>query len=387
MPTTQEAPVYNKNNPYQAKITEKRLLNKEGSAKETLHFVVNIEGSGLTYEPGASLAVITTNSPGLVAEVLDITGFDPKHPIAQRDGTTLPLYDVLLSHLTLNRTTARFVKAVHEKLPEGDAKSRLGEIVDDKDQLTAYIFTRDYVDVMQEYPEAKFTAEEFTAIPGKIAPRLYSIASSIQKHPNEVHLTVAIVRYHTHGRDKTGIATGYLADHTELDINTLPVFFAPSKHFKLPDDQNTPIIMVGPGTGVAPFRAFLEEREVTESSGKNWMFFGDQHQATDFLYGEEFEAWQASGLLTKLDLAFSRDQDEKIYVQDRMRENGAELWQWIREGAYFYVCGDAKRMAKDVHQALIDIAIEHGNLSPEDADVFVNKTLMKEERRYLRDVY
>jgi len=387
MSTTEEAPVYNKNNPFKAKLTEKRLLNKEGSAKETLHFIINIEGSGLSYEPGQSIGVFTTNSPGLVAEVLDITGFDPKHEIEQKDGSTLPLYDVLLNNLSLNRTTAKFVKAVHEKLPEGDAKTKLGEIVEDKEQLTAYIFTRDYVDVLKEYPDAKFTAEEFAAVPGKISPRLYSIASSITKHPNEVHLTVAIVRYNTHGRDKTGLATGYLADHTELDINTLPVFFAPSKHFKLPEDNNTPIIMVGPGTGIAPFRAFLEEREITKAPGKNWMFFGDQHKATDFLYEEEFEAWQSSGLLTKLDLAFSRDQEEKIYVQDRMRENGAELWKWISEGAYFYVCGDAKRMAKDVHQALIDIAIEHGGMSPEDADVYVNKTLMREERRYLRDVY
>jgi len=387
MPTTEEAPAYNKNNPFKAKLTEKRLLNKEGSAKETLHFVINIEGSGLSYEPGQSIGVFTTNSPALVDEILSNTGFDPKHPIEQKDGSTLPLYDVLLSSLSLNRTTAKFVKAVHEKLPEGEAKTKLGEIIEEKEQLTSYIFSRDYVDVLKEYPDAQFTAEEFAAIPGKIAPRLYSIASSITKHPNEVHLTVAIIRYNTHGRDKTGLATGYLADHTVLDTNTLPVFFAPSKHFKLPEDNNTPIIMVGPGTGIAPFRAFLEEREVTQAPGKNWMFFGDQHQATDFLYEEEFEAWQASGLLTKLDLAFSRDQEEKIYVQDRMKENGAELWQWISEGAYFYVCGDAKRMAKDVHQAVIDIAIEHGGMTPEDADVFVNKTLMREERRYLRDVY
>lgn len=387
MSTPAEAPVYNKNNPFLAKITEKRLLNKAGSAKETLHFVINIEGSNLSYEPGQSIGIFTTNSPGLVAEVLDVTGFDPKHPIKQKDGSSLPLYDVLLNDLSLNRTTAKFVKAVHEKLPEGEDKEKLGAVIEDKEQLTAYIFTRDYVDVLKDYPEAKFTAEEFAAIPGKISPRLYSIASSIAKHPNEVHLTIAIVRYHTHGRDKTGLATGYLADHTELNINTLPVFFAPSKHFKLPEDDNTPIIMVGPGTGIAPFRAFLEEREITNAPGKNWMFFGDQHKATDFLYEEEFEAWQQSGLLTRLDLAFSRDQEEKIYVQDRMRENGAELWKWISEGAYFYVCGDAKRMAKDVHQALIDIAIEHGGMSPDDADVYINKTLMREERRYLRDVY
>ena len=167
----------------------------------------------------------------------------------------------------------------------------------------------------------------------------------------------------------------------------VPVFLAPNKHFKLPDNPQTPVIMVGPGTGIAPFRAFLEQREVDKATGPNWLFFGDQKKATDFLYEEEFAAWQKAGLLTRLDTAFSRDQAHKIYVQDRMRENGAELWKWLQQGAYFYVCGDAKRMAKDVHQTLIDIAREHGNLTPEAADTYVNKTLMKDERRYVRDVY
>lgn len=387
MTDTAETTIYDKSNPFLAKLTQKRMLNKEGSEKETRHFIINIEGSGLTYEPGQSIAVFPCNPPGLVAEVLETAHFDPTHPIEQKDGSKKPLIDVLTSDLSLNRVNGKFVKAVADKLPEGEEKQKLLALTEDKEQLEAYIFTRDYVDVMKEFPEAKFTADEFVAIPGKRVPRLYSIASSIAKHPNEVHLTVAIVRYHTHGRDKKGLATGYLADHTELNINNVPVFFAPSKHFKLPEDPNTPIIMVGPGTGIAPFRAFLEQREIDQAPGKNWLFFGEQRRATDFLYEEEFAAWEASGLLTRFHTAFSRDQEHKVYVQDRIRENGAEVWQWIQDGAYFYVCGDAKRMAKDVNQTLIDIAIEHGGLSPEEADHYINKTLMREEKRYLRDVY
>jgi len=387
MTTTQDSPVYNKNNPFHAKITESRLLNKEGSAKETLHIVLDIEGSDLTYEPGQSIGIFPVNAPGVVADVLELTHFDPNHALPQKDGNTLPLIDVLTRQVTLNRVNGKFVKAVCHKLPEGKKKAELQKLTEDKEQLNAYIETRDYVDVLNEHPEATFSAEEFVSLPGKIVPRLYSIASSIEKHPNEVHLTVAIVRYHTHGRDKKGLATGYLADHTELHVNNIPVFFAPSKHFKLPEDPDTPIIMVGPGTGIAPFRAFLEQREIDRSKGKNWLFFGDQHESTDFLYGDEFHAWQASGLLTRLDTAFSRDQKEKIYVQDRMREHAADLWQWLQDGAYFYVCGDAKRMAKDVHQTLIDIAVEHGGMALEEADTYINKTLMREERRYLRDVY
>jgi len=385
MTTTQDSPVYNKNNPFHAKITESRLLNKEGSAKETLHIVLDIEGSDLTYEPGQSIGIFPVNAPGVVADVLELTHFDPNHALPQKDGNTLPLIDVLTRQVTLNRVNGKFVKAVCHKLPEGKKKAELQKLTEDKEQLNAYIETRDYVDVLNEHPEATFSAEEFVSLPGKIVPRLYSIASSIEKHPNEVHLTVAIVRYHTHGRDKKGLATGYLADHTELHVNNIPVFFAPSKHFKLPEDPDTPIIMVGPGTGIAPFRAFLEQREIDRSKGKNWLFFGDQRTATDFLYQEEIEQRFRDGLLTRFDTAFSRDQEKKLYVQDRMREHGAELYAWLEEGSYFYVCGDASRMANDVNQALKDLLMQQGNMTEKDADAYLAR--LKKEKRYLRDVY
>jgi sulfite reductase (NADPH) flavoprotein alpha-component len=385
--TTPVAPSpYNKNNPFMAKITENRLLSKTGSIKDTRHMIINLAGSGLQYNPGYSLGVFPKNPAALVDQVIAKLGLNANHQLVQKSGTKA-LRQVLSEDLTLNRVSKKFVKAVAEKLPDGAKKDGLLAISADEEKLNDYVYTRDYLDVLSEFPEVKFTAEELVENISRVNPRLYSIASSQKKHHGEVHLTVAIVRYNTHGRDKKGLCSGYLADDTTLNANNLPVFLAPNKHFKLPDDSNVSVIMVGPGTGIAPFRAFLEEREVSGAKGKNWLFFGDQHKATDFLYEEEFDAWLKSGLLTKFDAAWSRDQAHKIYVQDKLRENGAELWQWLKGGAYFYVCGDAKRMAKDVHQALIDIAIKHGGLSPEAADEYINKTLMKDERRYVRDVY
>jgi sulfite reductase (NADPH) flavoprotein alpha-component len=262
------------------------------------------------------------------------------------------------------------------------------EIVDNDDVLGEYIHTRDYVDILKEFDEAKFESPEaFLAQLSPIPPRLYSIASSLAAHPGEVHLCVAVVRYETHGRKKTGLCNGFLADHAPLNVRNIPVYVQQSRHFRLPQDGARDIIMVGPGTGIAPFRAFLEQRARDGAKGRNWLFFGEQRRATDFFYEQDFTAFQKKGLLTRLDTAFSRDQAEKIYVQHRMKESAQELWAWLQRGAFFYVCGDAHRMAKDVHQALIDIAQQQGNLSAEAAGEYVNVTLMKTEKRYLRDVY
>jgi sulfite reductase (NADPH) flavoprotein alpha-component len=385
--TKPAASPYNKNNPFLAKITSKALLNKPGSEKETRHIVVNIAGSGLQYSPGYSLGVFGTNDPAVADELLSLLGLDPAAPFAQKDGSSKSLRDLLIKEYTLNRAGTKLVKALAEKLPAGATKDRFAAIVADEAKLSEYVFSRDVLEVFQDSGYRPASAEELLEMLNKSVPRLYSIASSQAKHPDEIHLTVAIVRYETHGRKKKGLASGYLADHTTLGENNVPVFLAPNKHFKLPDDPKTPIIMVGPGTGIAPFRAFLEQREMDGATGPNWLFFGDQRREFDFLYEDEFTAWQASGLLTKLSTAFSRDQAQKIYVQDRMRENAAELWQWLQKGAYFYVCGDAKRMAKDVHQTLITIAQEQGGMSLEAATEYIEKTLAKEERRYLRDVY
>jgi sulfite reductase (NADPH) flavoprotein alpha-component len=296
------------------------------------------------------------------------------------------LRELLINGYILNRVSKKFVKAVLERLPEGDKKTALAEIIGNEATFEDYVFTRDYTDVLAEYP-VPLTAAEFLPLTNKVAPRLYSIASSPKAHPGEVHLTVAVVKYLTHGREKMGIASGYLAHGQEVNKDEIPVYIQPTKHFHMPP-PDAPMIMVGPGTGIAPFRAFLEEREVEGAKGKNWLFFGDQKKATDFLYEAQFAELQRKGILTKFDTAFSRDQAEKIYVQNRMQENGAEMWKWLKdEGAYFYVCGDAKRMAKDVHQMLITIAQEHGGMTPEAAKEYIEVTFAKTEKRYLKDVY
>ena len=383
--STPAAPsAYNRANPFRAHLTENYSLSSAGSNKDTRHLVINLAGSGITYVAGDSLGVVPRNFPRLVDELLPHLGVDPQTPVEQPTGANTAR-EILISGYILNRVSKKFVKAVLERLPEGEKKTALTEIVGNDETFDDFVFTRDYTDVLAEYP-VKFTIAEFLPLANKIAPRLYSIASSPNAHPGEVHLTVAVVKYHTHGREKFGMATGYLAHGQELHKPEIPVYIQPTKHFHMPA-PDAPIIMVGPGTGIAPFRAFLEEREVTGAKGKNWLFFGDQKKAHDFLYEKQFTDMQAKGLLTRFDLAFSRDQAEKIYVQDRMRENAAELWKWLQEGAYFYVCGDAKRMAKDVHQMLITIAQEQGGMTPEAAKEYIEVQFAKTEKRYLKDVY
>lgn len=381
-PTTPS--VHNRANPFKARITANYSLTGEGSNKDTRHVVVHLGESGINYVPGDSLGVIPRNFPQLVDDLLPHLGLEPSTPVEQPTGA-VALRDLLINQYILNRVSKKFVKALLEKLPEGEKKKQLAGIVGNEEAFDDYVFTRDYTDVLAEYP-ARFTAPEFLPLANKIAPRLYSIASSPKAHPGEVHLTVAVVNYTTHGRVKYGMASGYLGHGQDLNKDEVAVYIQPTKHFHMPaPDAN--IIMVGPGTGIAPFRAFLEHRAIEGATGKNWLFFGDQKRATDFLYEKEFLEMQKKGVLTKLDTAFSRDQAEKIYVQDRMQESGAELWKWLQEGAYFYVCGDAKRMARDVHQKLIDIAQQYGGLSPEAAKEYIEVTFAKTEKRYLKDVY
>ena len=381
-PTTPS--VHNRANPYKARITANYSLSGEGSNKDTRHIVVHLGASGINYVPGDSLGVVPRNFPKTVDDLLPHLGVDPETAVELPTGAQ-SIRDVLINGYILNRVSKKFVKAVLERLPEGAKKTALAEIVANDAAFDDYVFTRDYTDVLIDYP-VNFSAAEFLPLANKIAPRLYSIASSPKAHPGEVHLTVAVVKYHTHGREKLGIASGYLAHGQDLNKDEMPVYIQPTKHFHMPP-PDAPIIMVGPGTGIAPFRAFLEEREVEGAKGKNWLFFGDQKKSCDFLYEAQFADLQRKGILTRLDTAFSRDQAEKIYVQNRMHENAAELWKWLQEGAYFYVCGDAKRMAKDVHAMLITIAQEQGGLSPEAAKEYIEVTFAKTEKRYLKDVY
>jgi sulfite reductase (NADPH) flavoprotein alpha-component len=380
--------LYSRKNPFLAELIRHDRLTKPGSSKDTRHFVLNLAGSGLTYTAGDSLGAFGRNSPEIVDELLRLLQFDPKTPVKDSRGEPTTLRASLLLDYTLNRANRKIISGLAQVIPQGEQRNRIMEILDNSDELCEYIETRDYVDILKEFTEARFeTVESFLSQLTPDTPRLYSIASSQQAHPGEVHLCVAVVRYDTHGRPKKGLASGFLADHADMFVKDIPVYVQESRSFRLPKDTSADIIMVGPGAGIAPFRAFIEQRILDGATGRNWLFFGEQHRATDFLYEEELLTYQREGKLHGLELAFSRDQDHKIYVQLRMLERAKEVWAWLQNGAYFYVCGDARHMAKGVHQALIDIAQQQGGLSPEAAAEYVNVTLMKTEKRYLRDVY
>jgi sulfite reductase (NADPH) flavoprotein alpha-component len=387
-PPAAAAGLSSRKNPFMAELIGHERLTRQGSEKDTRHFVLNLGGSSLTYTPGDSLGAFGRNPPEVVDELISWLEFDAQTPVKDAHGAPSTFRQALLQDYTINRANRKIMGGLAQRIPQGEQRNRLMEIIDNSDVLNAYIDTRDYVDILKDFDEVTFeSAEAFLSHLTPIVPRLYSIASSLKAHPNEVHLCIAIVRYDTHGRPKKGLASGYFADHAGLFVKSVPVYVQESRTFRLPQDSSTDIIMCGPGTGIAPFRAFVEQRILEGASGRNWLFFGEQHRATDFLYGEEWLKYQDEGKLHRLDLAFSRDQDHKIYVQHRMLEQAKELWSWLQAGAYFYVCGDAKRMAKDVHQALIQIAQSEGGLAPDAATNYVNVTLMRTEKRYLRDVY
>jgi sulfite reductase (NADPH) flavoprotein alpha-component len=386
-----EAPApapYSRKNPFQAELTRHDRLTQPGSLKDTRHFVLSLEGSGLSYTPGDSLGVFGRNSPEVVDDLIAGLGFDPDTVVRDPRCQVTTFREALLLNYTVNRANRKIMAGLVERVPQGEQRNRLMELVDNSDELCEYIESRDYVDVLKEFSEARFESPEaFLAQLSPVVPRLYSIASSLQAHPGEVHLCITVVRYETHGRPKKGLASGFFADHTDMFVKNIPIYVQESRTFRLPQDPSKDIIMCGPGVGLAPFRAFIEQRRLDGAAGRNWLLFGEQRRATDFLYADELQEYARTGALHRLDLAFSRDQAQKIYVQHRMREQARELWAWLQNGAYFYVCGDARHMAKDVHQTLIDIAQQQGGLSPEAAAEYVNVTLMKTEKRYLRDIY
>ncbi|MES2996964.1 MAG: flavodoxin domain-containing protein [Verrucomicrobiota bacterium] len=340
---TPAATGFGKSNPFPAKLKANINLNQPGSAKETRHVEIVLEGSGLEYEAGDALGVMPRNCGELVAEVLAAAGLQGTENIAIA-GAEATLRDALIRHFDL------------------------------KPFLTAL-------------PAPGTAAEALVAPLKKIQPRLYSIASSAKAFPGEVHLTVGAVRYELDGKSRKGVCSTFLADFESRadEEKTVPVFVHRSPHFRVPAETSRPVIMVGPGTGIAPFRAFLQERKAAGGNGKNWLFFGDQRSAFDFLYEDELKTFLVDGVLTRLDLAFSRDQEEKVYVQDRIRAAAAEMWQWFEDGAYFYICGDASRMAKDVEKALLDLPVLAGALNEEAAAAWLVD--LKKQKRYLRDVY
>ncbi|MGZ0707207.1 assimilatory sulfite reductase (NADPH) flavoprotein subunit [Coraliomargarita sp. W4R53] len=377
-----KAPVkYSRKNPFPAELSERVMLNGEGSAKETIHLEFNLEGSGLEYQAGDALAVIPHNAEDVVEDFIKTTKLDPESPVLIKE-VDFTLRQALTSQLDITSLSLPVIKRYNEIAKN----AKLAEMLDpaNKAELQSYIYGREIIDLLHEFPAKEITADALVGIMRKLPPRLYSIASSPKAHPGEVHLTVGVVRYDAHDRNRKGVCSTYLAERI-AEGEKADVFVTPNKHFKVPANGDLPMIMIGPGTGIAPFRAFIEERKATEAKGDNWLFFGDQHYLTDFLYQTEWQDYLADGILTKLDVAFSRDQKEKVYVQDRMRENSKELYAWLEKGASFYVCGDASRMATDVDVALHDILEKEGGLSEDDAKAYVKK--LKDDKRYLRDVY
>ena len=387
MSTELPAAAYSRKNPYPSRMLVNRRLTLDGSEKDTRHFELALAGSGYLYECGDSLGVFPANCPALVDDVIRALHATGDEIVPGNDGAPKPLRAALFSDYQITQQSKQFLAALVEKDAEGF--SLLKELLTPEraNDLEKFLWGMEIIDQLADHPSVRFTPEEFVKLLRKLQPRLYSIASSRKAHPDEVHLTVAPVRYESHGRARKGVASTFLAERVSGDTR-VPVFVHSAKGFRPPEDTNTPVIMVGPGTGVAPFRAYLQERRITGARGKNWLFFGEQRRRTDFLYGDEFGAMQGDGLLTRFDTAFSRDQVEKIYVQHRMLEpeNAREIWKWIdTEGAHFFVCGDAERMAKDVDVALHKIVAGQGGKTPEQTAEYIEA--LKKAKRYKRDVY
>lgn len=371
---------YSKRHPFPAAVVENRNLNGPGP-RETHHVAFSLDGSGLAYEVGDALGVMPVNRPETVDEILANLPFKPGE-VSAPDGSEIPLREALLRHYDIGALNKAFVRKWQAR--SGSPRLRALVEADDKQAWEEFCHGRELIDLVIDFPADFTDSDDFAGILRKLQPRLYSISSSPLAHPGEVHLTVAIVRYSSHGRERGGVCTTYLADRLAADEKPR-VFVHSNPAFRLPADGGTPVIMVGPGTGIAPFRAFLEHRRASAAKGRNWLLFGNPHQATDFLYQDELEGFLADGTLARLDLAWSRDQKEKVYVQHLMLQHGAELWAWLQDGAAFYVCGDASRMAKDVDSALHRVAMEHGGLDETAATAFL--AALKKDKRYQRDVY
>lgn len=372
--------VYDKKNPFPSTVLNNVALTPEKSVKETIQIDFNLEGSGLTYEAGDALGVCPENDYDLVDAIISKMGYSPEEIVPSCDGTPVPLREALGCSYDITSLNKSILTKWSEKSDSSELSAVLasGNSQDIKD----YCCGRDILDLITSCPAQFENATEFVGILKKLMPRLYSIASSPNAHPGEVQLVVGVVRYDSLGRRRGGVCSTYMADR--VGRGPCRIFVHVSKNFRLPEDKSKSVIMVGPGTGIAPFRAFIEERIVSEATGRNWFFFGNPYKETDFLYEEWLSGLEKTGKL-KLSLAFSRDQAEKLYVQHLMVQNGKELWTWLQEGAHFYVCGDASRMAKDVDEALRTVAMEHGGLSAEEADDYFRQ--LKKDKRYQRDVY
>lgn len=379
------AALFSRKNPFPATISVNRRLTAEGSNKDTRHFEIGLEGSGLRYEVGDSLGVFASNDPRLVDAILANLGFSGSEEIMAPDGKSRAIRDAMLRQFIITEPSKQLLQAVSERDP---AAAEIAEFLapEAKKQLDDFLWGRDILDLLEEFPAARFSPGDFAMALRKLQPRLYSIASAQRAVGENVHLTVAVVRYTPTDkvRERAGVCSSFLAERAAAP-GSVPVFVHTAKHFRLPEDPCADCIMIGPGTGIAPFRAFLQEREALGAKGRNWLFFGEQHAASDFFYKDEFEGWLAAGVLDNFVTAFSRDQEFKIYVQHRMLEHAAGIYDRLENGAYFYVCGDAQRMAKDVDLALHQIVEQAGGKTPDAAKEYVEE--LKKQKRYRKDVY
>lgn len=375
--------IFSRTSPFQAKILKNVNLNGASSNKETRHIELSLKGSNLSYVPGDCLGIIPENDPELVTSLLEEMKWDTEMAVTiNKQGDTLPLKEALITHFEITLLTKKIVQQAAELTENEELKKLVSE--ENINQLKEYIDGRDLLDLLRDFGPWKASAVEIISLLRKMPPRLYSIASSITANPEEVHLTIGAVRYTARGRERKGVCSVLCAERLQ-EGDTLPVFIQQNKHFNLPESQDKDIIMVGPGTGIAPFRSFIQERAVNEATGRSWLFFGDQHSSSDFLYQNELEKYQKDGVLTRLEAAFSRDTTQKVYVQHKMLENSKELFEWLENGAYFYVCGDKQYMAKDVHNILINVIEKEGVMTRESAEAYLND--MQKQGRYQRDVY
>lgn len=369
---------YSKEQPLTALLSVNQKITGRNSDKDVRHIEIDLGDSGLRYQPGDALGIWYENDPALVKELVELLWLKGDEQV-ELQGKKYSLNEALQHHIELTQNTTVIVNQ-YAALSRDD---ELLTLVEDKSALQHYAHNTPLVDMVRQAP-VELEAQQLVDLLRSLTPRLYSIASSQAENENEVHITVGVVRYEVDGRARTGGASGYLADRLETD-GEVRVFIEHNDNFRLPTNPDAPVIMIGPGTGIAPFRAFIQQRDNDGASGKNWLFFGNPHFTDDFLYQVEWQRYVKDGLLTHIDLAWSRDQAQKVYVQDKLREKGAEVWRWLQEGAHVYVCGDANRMAKDVEQALLDIIAEHGAMDLEAADEFLSE--LRLDRRYQRDVY
>ncbi|MBS1799634.1 MAG: oxidoreductase [Acidobacteria bacterium] len=373
---------YTRNNPYHSVVNVNYLLTAEGSEKETRHVELSLD-EGMTYTPGDAVGIIPENRTSAVADALKALGYKGDERVLDHYKVEISLEEALRTRLGIGKLSRGSVGQFAKLAPEVEGLKVLTG-PDNRARAEEYCWGREFVDLATDFPGVITDPQQLFHVLQRLTPRMYSISSSQKVHPDSVHTTVRVIRYEAHGRDRQGVASGHIGDRADEGTH-LPIFLHSNNNFRLPEDSSAPVIMIGPGTGIAPFRAFLEERQADGARGKNWLFFGEQRAKMDFLYQEQLEGMVKDGTLTHLHTAFSRDQHNKVYVQDRIQENAKEVYEWLERGAYFYVCGDATRMAKDVENALLDAIAKGSNGTLEHAAEYL--ATMKKQKRYQRDVY